>query len=155
MRANKGAEELSPIQVLVIFPSQENRFALQNVLIPSGLAPILCRSVTEGRKFLEDGDIRIVILDDCPPDKGLQAMVEEMSKRPIPVPVIAVSRTGEWDECLAALRVGAFDYLALPPQRDEADRVLRLALSESLRRSGIAVAKRTSCEQALNLSDPG
>lgn len=154
MRANKGAEELSPIQVLVISPSQENRFALQNVLVASGLAPILCCSLTESRKFLEDGDIRIVIFDDCPPDNGLQAIVEEMSKRPIPVPVIAVSRTGEWDECLAALRVGAFDYLALPPKRDEVDRVVGLALGDSFPRSGIAVAKRASCEEALETERP-
>jgi DNA-binding NtrC family response regulator len=149
MRANEGGEELSLIQVLVISPSQENRAALQNVLVASGLAPILCSSLSEGRKFLEDDDIRIVIFDDCLPDKGLQSTVEEMAKRPIPVPVIAVSRTGEWDECLAALRVGAFDYMALPPRRDEVDRVLRLALGDSLQRSGRAVAGVVRRESAV------
>ncbi|MGC2832154.1 MAG: response regulator [Candidatus Acidiferrum sp.] len=140
MRASSGAEELSPIQVLVISPSQENRLALQNVLIASGLVPILCNSLSEGRKILEDEGIRIVIFDDCLHDESLQSIVEEMAKRPIPVPVIAVSRTGEWHECLAALRVGAFDYMALPPQRDEVKRVLKFALGESFRRNGLAVA---------------
>jgi DNA-binding NtrC family response regulator len=149
MRANEGGEELSLIQVLVISPSQENRAALRNVLVASGLAPILCNSLSEGRKFLEDDDIRIVIFDDCLPNKGLQSTVEEMAKRPIPVPVIAVSRTGEWDECLAALRVGAFDYMALPPRRDEVDRVLRLALGDSLQRSGRAVAGVVRRESAV------
>jgi sigma-B regulation protein RsbU (phosphoserine phosphatase) len=149
MRANEGGEELSLIQVLVISPSQENRAALRNVLVASGLAPILCSSLSEGRKFLEDDDIRVVIFDDCLPDKGLQSTVEEMAKRPIPVPVIAVSRTGEWDECLAALRVGAFDYMALPPRRDEVDRVLRLALGDSLQRSGRAAAGVVRRESAL------
>jgi DNA-binding NtrC family response regulator len=140
MRANSGAEDLSPIQVLVISPSQENRLGLQDVLIASGLVPILCNSLSEGRKILEDEGIRIVMFDDCLHDKGLQSIVEEMGKRPIPVPVIAVSRTGEWHECLAALRVGAFDYMALPPQRDEVKRVLKFALGESFRRNGLAVA---------------
>jgi DNA-binding NtrC family response regulator len=149
MRANEGGEELSLIQVLVISPSQENRAALQNVLVASGLAPKLCSSLSEGHKSLEDDDTRIVIFDDCLPDKGLQAIVEEMAKRPIPVPVIAVSRTGEWDECLAALRVGAFDYMALPPRRDEVDRVLRLALGDSLQRSGRAVAGVVHRETAV------
>lgn len=81
-----------------------------------------------------------MLFDDCLHDKGLQSIVEEMGKRPVPVPVIAVSRTGEWHECLAALRVGAFDYMALPPQRDEVKRVLKFALGESFRRNGLAVA---------------
>jgi DNA-binding NtrC family response regulator len=140
MRANERVEELSAIQVLVISPSQENRSALQNALMASGLAPILCSSLSEGRQFLEDDDIRIVIFDNCLRDKGLRSIVEEMGKRPKPIPVIAVSRTGEWDEYMAALRVGAFDYIALPPQRDEVDRVLSLALADSFRRDGVAVA---------------
>jgi DNA-binding response OmpR family regulator len=69
MRSDEGAKELSPIEVLVISPSQENRAALQNVLVASGLAPILCSSLSEGRKFLGDDDIGIVIFDDCLPDK--------------------------------------------------------------------------------------
>lgn len=139
MRANNGAEKLSPIQVLVISPSQENRIALQDVLMAIGLEPILCSSLSESRKFQAVDEIRIVMFDDCLHDKGLQSIVEEMGKRPIPVPVIAVSRTGEWHECLAALRVEAFDYMALPPQRDEVKRVLKFALGESFRQNGLAV----------------
>ena len=153
MRADNGAEELSPTQVLVISPSPENRAALQGVLVATGLAPILCSSLSEGRRFLEDDDIRIVIFDDFLADKGLQAIVKETCKRP--VPVIAVSRTGEWDECLAALRVGAFDYMALPPRRDEVDRVLRLALGDSVSRSDVDAAKCTSWGKTTKLSDPG
>ena len=141
MSADEGTKALSAIDVLVISPSKENRTSLQSVLAASGLAPILCDSLSEGRKFLEDHDIRIVIFDDCFSDNGLQSIVEELGKRPIPVPVIAVSRTGEWHECLAALRVGAFDYMALPPQRDEVKRVLKLALGESFRRKGPVVAE--------------
>jgi DNA-binding NtrC family response regulator len=144
MRANEAAEELSPIQVLVISPSQENRTVLQNALVASGLEPKLCSSLSEGRKFLEGDDIRVVISDDSLPDNGLQSIVEEMGKRPKPLPVIAVSRTGEWDECLAALRVGAFDYMALPPQRNEVDRVLRLVLGDNFRRNGMAMAEVAS-----------
>lgn len=141
MNADEGTKALSAIDVLVISPSKENRTSLQSVLSASGLAPILCDSLSEGRKFLEDDDIRIVIFDDCFADNGLQSIVEELGKRPIPVPVIAVSRTGEWHECLAALRVGAFDYMALPPQRDEVKRVLKLALGERFRRKGPVVAE--------------
>jgi DNA-binding NtrC family response regulator len=154
MRSDEGAKELSPIEVLVISPSQENRAALQNVLVASGLAPILCSSLSEGRKFLGDDDIGIVIFDDCLPDKDLLSIVEEVGKRPKPLPVIAVSRTGEWGEYLAALRVGAFDYMSLPPQRDEVDRVLRLALGDSFPRSAIAVAEVTSCEKSLRTGRP-
>jgi DNA-binding NtrC family response regulator len=119
-----------------------------------GLEPILCSSLSESRKFQEVGEIRIVMFDDCLHDKGLPSIVEEMGKRPIPVPVIVVSRTGEWHECLAALRVGAFDYMALPLQREEVDRVLRLALSYSFPCSDTAVAKLASCERTLKTGRP-
>lgn len=139
MRAIQKAGELVSIPVLVISPSQENRADLHNVLVASGLRPIVCSSLSEGRQFLEGGHIQLVFFDGCLPDQDLQSLVEEAGKRPKPLPVIAISRTGEWDECLAALRAGAFDYMALPPQREEVDRILKFALGENFQRNGHVV----------------
>lgn len=139
MKVNNAAMELSPIQVLVISPSQENRAALQRMLVANGLTPILCGSLLESRHFLEANEIRVVICDDSLPDNGLRSIVEEGRKRPTPLPVIAVSRTGDWKECLDALRIGAFDYLALPPDLREVDRILKLALRETVPRRNLAM----------------
>ena len=71
--------------------------------------------------------------------------------------MIITSRTGEWGEFLRALRQGAFDYLVLPPRREEVSRVLELALADSrcIRRRPASVESQKCCarEFALGLGE--
>jgi len=43
------------------------------------------------------------------------------------VPVIVVSRTGDWPEYLTAIRNGVFDSVAYPPVPGELQRIMRNA----------------------------
>jgi ActR/RegA family two-component response regulator len=117
-------------KALVISASQENRAALSEALAANGFVPALCSSMAEARKFIESDDTEIVFCDDCVHDGCLKSVVAEVAKRHRPIRVIAVSRTGEWAEYFDALSMGAFDYLSLPPRRDELDRVLASALDK-------------------------
>lgn len=129
---------------LVISASEEDRAALSEALAADGFVPTLCSSVAEARKFIESDDIGIVFCDDCLSDGCLKNVVAEVRKRQRPVPVIAVSRTGEWHEYLEALRMGAFDYLSLPLKSDELDRVVASALSKSFKTNdGVKVEAAT------------
>lgn len=94
--------------------------------------------------MVERDEIGIVFCDDCLPDRCLEKVVAKVGERRNPIPVIAVSRTGEWQEYLEALRIGAFDYLSMPPRRDELDRVIASALS----REGLT--NRTEAKAAIN-----
>jgi len=40
----------------------------------------------------------------------------------------SLSRFAEWDRYIAALRDGAFDYIACPPDPTETERIARLAI---------------------------
>jgi len=120
---------------LVISASEENRAALSEALAADGFVPALCGSMAEARKFIEADDTAIVFCDDRLHDGCLKSVVAEVAKQHRSIPVIAVSRTGEWDEYFEALTIGAFDYLSLPPRRDELDRVLASALGKSFRPS--------------------
>lgn len=117
-------------KALVISAYEENRAALSEALAAEGFVPALCSSMTDARKLLQSDDIGIVFCDDCVSDGYLKNVVAEVDERREPIPVIAVSRTGEWHEYLEALRMGAFDYLSLPPRRNELCRVLASALSK-------------------------
>lgn len=130
MTAGEGMTEFRPIRALVISSSEENRAALLAVLSSEGLAPMLCSSMAEACALIEHGEVSIVFCDDCLPGRCLEKVVAKAAEKRNPIPVIAVSRTGEWHEYLEALRIGAFDYLSLPPRRDELDRVLASALSQ-------------------------
>lgn len=130
MAADDGMTGYALTKALVISASEENRVALSEALAADGFVPALCSSITEARKFIESDDTSIVFCDDCVRDGGLKNVVAEVAKRHRPIRVIAVSRTGEWDEYFEALSMGAFDYLSLPPRRDELDRVLASALGK-------------------------
>jgi DNA-binding NtrC family response regulator len=45
-----------------------------------------------------------------------------------PTPVVVLSRFAEWDHYLAALRAGAFDYNACPPDSAETERIVCSAI---------------------------
>jgi hypothetical protein len=72
----------------------------------------------------------MVVCEDLLTERALNGIVQQARNRTKPIPVIVASRTGQWEEFLKALRLGAFDYLVLPPQRDEVRRVLGLARAE-------------------------
>lgn len=144
MTATNGIIECGSTKALVISASEENREALSAALASIGVVSVLCSSMAEARKYIERQDLSIVLCDDCLPERGLEKVVAEVGKRRSPIPVIATSRTGEWDEFFEALRIGAFDYLSLPPRRDELERVLAAALGKNLRPSdGVKVGAAT------------
>jgi DNA-binding NtrC family response regulator len=140
MTAKDGTTGYDLTKALVISASEETGAALSEALGAEGFVPALCSSVGEALEFMEADDTAIVFCDDCLHNGCLMSVVAEVAKRHRPVPVIAVSRTGEWGEYLEALRIGAFDYLSLPLRTDELDRVLASALGKSFRtKDGVKV----------------
>src|SRR5690242_15488224 len=112
MAANDGMNGNVLMKALMISASKENRAALSEALVADGFVPVLCGSMAEARRFIESDDTEIVFCDDCLHDGCLKSVVAEVAKRQRPIPVIAVSRTGEWGEYLEALGIGAHDYLS-------------------------------------------
>jgi DNA-binding NtrC family response regulator len=115
---------------LVVSSDPGVRRELAEILRPCGLAPVLASSLTESRIALTSPEVCMVLCDECVVDgnyPGLLEIVEQVDRK---LPVIVVSRTGEWPEYLAAIRCGAFDYLAYPPIPGEFNRVIRNALRE-------------------------
>lgn len=122
--------------VLVVCTSEECRQALLDAVAQADMLPILCESLEEAFDAIQQGDIRVVSCDDRLPPLAVEAIVDFAQKQRKPIPVVVTSRTGEWEEFLQALRLGAFDYLALPPRLEEVRRVLGLAVAESRRIRG-------------------
>ena len=69
----------------------------------------------------------MVFCQDILADGDFRAVIAEADA----VPVIVLSRFAEWDHYLAALRDGAFDYIACPPNAKETERILQSAISKS------------------------
>jgi DNA-binding NtrC family response regulator len=133
MKPRVSAQEFPTPSVLVVFPSDEHRILLLQAIVQAGMIPLLCESSDEAREAIKDENIQVVVCEDRLPESALGAILKQTRSRMRPIPVIVTSRTGEWEEFLRVLRMGAFDYLVLPPRQDEVRRVLKLALAEGTR----------------------
>lgn len=133
MKLKKPPQEFQARYVLIVFRSDEHRVSLLKAVADAGMVPLLCETLDEAREAMASENIKAVICEDLLPTTVLNEILKQTQNRTKPLPMILTSRTGEWDEFLTALRQGAFDYLVLPPRRDEVKRVLGLALAESSR----------------------
>ena len=76
---------------------------------------------------------RVVLCSDILSDGDFRAVLREVKKSTVHVPVIVLSRAAEWDSYLKALGAGAFDYIVCPPNAGEAKRIIWSALADTVR----------------------
>jgi DNA-binding NtrC family response regulator len=115
---------------LVVSSDEEVRRKLAECLGHGGLVPVSAANVAESRTALDRHEVCMILCDEFLVDGNYQAVVEVMDHADKKVPVIGVSRTGNWPEYLTAVRSGVFDYLAYPPVPGELQRVIRNAFLE-------------------------
>lgn len=115
---------------LVVSSDHEVRRKLAEILGHGGLRPVLASTVAETRTALAQYDVCMVLCDEFIVDGNYRAVIEIAEHAETKVPVIVVSRIGDWPEYLAAICSGAFDYLAYPPVPGELQRVIRNAFLE-------------------------
>ncbi len=126
--------------VLIVSGEAEHRDNLARTTSKCGLQPACCETFAAAELLIARQQLSIVLCEDLLPDGDFRAVIGETARCKPKLPVIVVSRVGDWDSCLAAMSAGAFDYVAFPPNPGEVERILYAALSES-RCSSRAVAQ--------------
>ena len=126
-RARQVPAMLSLLPGMVVSSEDRVRRKLAEILGQCGLTPILASTVAESQTALARRKFCMVLCDDCLADGDYQRIVEIVNHADTKPPVIVLSRTGDWPEYLAAIRAGAYDYLAYPPVPTELHRVIRNA----------------------------
>ena len=113
--------------VLVFCPDDEQaRNRIVAGIRKCGLQPQLCSSYDEVRGALTLQEPLAVFCADALDDVDYPQVIETAK----PVPVIVVSGFSEWGSYVAALRMGAFDFIASRPAPEEIERILQAALDE-------------------------
>jgi two-component system, NtrC family, response regulator PilR len=125
---------ISVDRVLVISPETEHHEKINAAMHRCGLSSFNCKKFGEARNFLAKQKFSVVLCYETLPDGDFRDVVAAVN----PTPVVVLSRFAEWDRYLAALRDGAFDYIACPPDPAETERIVRSAISNAIQVSRIA-----------------
>jgi two-component system, NtrC family, response regulator PilR len=121
---------VEPRQILITSSDPEYCAKLAEIAGRLGLHAVRCDSLSDARSEVDRQRFQIVLCGDDLPDCNLRTSVRVLATATGGVPVIVVSHLAEWDAYLRALDAGAFDYIACPPDRAEAERILQLALGQ-------------------------
>src|ERR1700682_3361556 len=111
-------------QVLVISPQKAQHEKITAAMNRCGLISICCMKFDEARIFMDNEKFGVVFCHETLPDGDFLGVVSVAK----PTPVVVLSRFAEWDHYLAALRAGAFDYIACPPDFAETERIVWSAI---------------------------
>jgi DNA-binding NtrC family response regulator len=118
--------------VLIVSPDPFQCGKTEEIIRRLGLQCTTCGSLTDARALVDELTFQFVLCNDDLPDCNLRTAVRVLTASTGGVPIIVLSHIADWDAYMKALSAGAFDYIACPPDPVESERILRLALEQSL-----------------------
>jgi DNA-binding NtrC family response regulator len=117
---------------LIVCNDGEDRQKVVASALKCGLSPICCSNLEEARILLPQEAFRVVFCQDNLADGDFRAVLREVKRSNPYTPVVVLSRNFDWDSYLKALGAGVFDCIACPPNRVEAERIIWLALADTI-----------------------
>jgi DNA-binding NtrC family response regulator len=117
--------------VLVASSQLENRRALIQVLEALSADVISSSSVQQASEVLAKRPIELVFCDDELPDGSYRDLLPAARYRQQGTRVVVMTRTGEWEEYLEAMRLGAFDFIRGPMHPTDVELVVLRAHHEN------------------------
>jgi diguanylate cyclase (GGDEF)-like protein len=118
-------------KILVVDDSQTTFQMLSDLLTAEGFAVVPARDGTEGARIAATGEVDLVLLDvELPGHDGLQTLrMIRSDADPRYLPVLMMSVRADREKRLAALKLGADDFLAKPWDAEELLARVRRCLS--------------------------
>ncbi|HSQ80328.1 MAG TPA: sigma-54 dependent transcriptional regulator [Casimicrobiaceae bacterium] len=115
-------------RVLVVYDEPDLLELLELTLSRMGLDTIRAESVGEAQRLLDSGPFDLCLTDwNLPDGEGLR-VVEHITQRALDVPVAVITAFGSAENAVAALKAGAFDYLAKPVALEQLRALVKQAL---------------------------
>lgn len=117
--------------ILIATSDAESRDALAAALRGTQFLPVFAESIGESAEVLGRLPVCLVLCEENLPDGGYQDLLREAENCGVAVPLVVLSRTGEWDEYLRAIRLGAMDMITPPYHRSIIRALLRRVFQQS------------------------
>ena len=115
-------------QVLVVDDEADIRELLGMTLTRMGLEAHCAASTAEAYKLLGENSYDLCLTDMRLPDGDGLTVVDYVAKHHPSLPVAVITAHGSTENAVAALKAGAFDYLAKPVSLDQLRTLVRTAL---------------------------
>jgi len=115
-------------QVLVVDDEADIRELLGLTLVRMGLEAHCAASTSEAYALLAQNSYGLCLTDMRLPDGDGLTVVEYVAKHHPSLPVAVITAHGSTENAVAALKAGAFDYLAKPVSLDQLRTLVRSAL---------------------------
>lgn len=116
-------------RVLVVDDEADIRELLDLTLARMGLAADCAGTVAEARRFLEHEQYSLCLTDMRLPDGEGLDIVRLIGAQYAETPVAVITAFGSADNAVAALKAGAFDYLAKPVALEQLRTLIKSALN--------------------------
>jgi len=124
-------------KVLIVDDEASQRGILSQILKAEGHEVFDAADVTKALRQLQEKDPDVVLTDLKMEGKGGLELVDEVSRRPFPPEVVVITAFGSIETAVKAMRLGAYDYLEKPLEREVLILVVqRAAEKRDLRRKG-------------------
>ncbi|MBP6097125.1 MAG: sigma-54-dependent Fis family transcriptional regulator [Methyloversatilis sp.] len=130
------------LKVLVVDDEDDLRELLDMSLARMGLHASLAGTVGQAHEFLAQEQFALCLTDMRLPDGEGMDLVRHIAEHHRDLPVAVITAYGSMDNAVAALKAGAFDYLAKPVSIEQLRALVRSAL-ELPRRSAEASVQGT------------
>jgi len=115
-------------KVLVVDDEPDLLELLELTLSRMGLDTIRAQTVAEAIKLLDTQAFDLCLTDMRMPDGEGLAVVEHITDKGLDVPVAVITAFGSAENAVAALKAGAFDYLAKPVALEQLRALVKQAL---------------------------
>ncbi|HEY8607537.1 MAG TPA: nitrogen regulation protein NR(I) [Noviherbaspirillum sp.] len=126
--------------IWIVDDDESIRWVLEKALARENLATRSFANAREALDALQTGVPQVLVSDiRMPGESGLELLQAVKARHP-GLPVIVITAFSDLDSAVAAFQGGAFEYLAKPFDIDKAVELIRRALEESLRESGVEQA---------------
>jgi DNA-binding NtrC family response regulator len=115
-------------KILVVDDEAGQRDIIAKILEAEGYEPLQAGDVQEALRLIDDQQPAVVLSDLKMPERGGLELIEEAFKRTSPPEFIVITAYGSIETAVKAVRLGAFDYLNKPLEREEILIVVQRAL---------------------------
>ena len=107
------------VKVLIVDDEAAQRGILSKILKAEGYEVFEAADVARAWQGIEENQPDVVLTDLKMPGKGGLDLVGEISRLPFPPEVVVITAFGSIETAVKAMRLGAYDYLTKPLEREE------------------------------------